>query len=945
MDHSKDVSDEQDGNDSSHLSLRMPAWEIIRIRICIAMVLWTLVCLFAFLWSHSQFDHTVQKMARAAAQSSFEKDILYRLWNSEHGGVYAPVTDKTTPHPHLSHIPERDLVTPSGRNLTLVHPAYMTRQVHELEYGLYKHRGHITSLNPINPANKPDEWERQAMLSFERGASEITSVEMMDGQPHLRFMRPLKTQESCLKCHAVHGYKLGDLYGGISISVPLHEYEEIVFPYQRDTIIITILVWILGIVVLYAALYQIRRRQREDMRTQAILANTELRFQSIFENSPIAIWEEDFSDAKKCFDELRKSGVTNFREYFNQHIDEVASLAEKVRVLQINQTSVQVFGATTKEQVIQQLPHYFTPKSMDVFQEEMIALAEGQTHFSKEASFVNMEGKPVIFDLTFFVQPEYKETLAHVLVSFVDITERKLVEETLRRERDQTQKYLDTVEAIIVALNAEGNITLINKKGCRLLGYAEEELLGKNWFATCLPQPEGYQKVYSIFLKIIAGEIDTYEYAENPILACNGELRHIAWHNALLRDEQGQIIGALSAGEDITIRKQTEQEKEKLQNQLLQAQKLESIGRLAGGVAHDFNNMLSVILGYTTMTLDGLTKHDPLRSNLEEVILAAERSANLTRQLLAFARKQTITPKVISINQVVDSMLKMLRRLIGENIELLWQPGDSILPVKMDPSQIDQIMANLVVNAHDAIQNTGTITIETQNAEIDESYCKNHAGVLPGQYVMLVVSDTGCGMSKDVVEHIFEPFFTTKTLGQGTGLGLATVYGIVKQNNGLINIYSELGKGSTFKIYLPAYTEKNVVTADTTPAAGIRRGTETILLVEDEQALLQLTKNMLEKLGYVVLPVNRASKAMYVVKEYKGEIHLVITDVVMAVMNGYELYKKVLEIRPKTKCLFMSGYTSNAITQHGMMNPNFQFLQKPFSMKDLAAKIREALES
>ncbi len=365
---------------------------------------------------------------------------------------------------------------------------------------------------------------------------------------------------------------------------------------------------------------------------------------------------------------------------------------------------------------------------------------------------------------------------------------------------------------------------------------------------------------------------------------------------------------------------------------------------MAGGVAHDFNNMLTVILGHAELAMDWCAPSAPIHADLKIIVDAAKRSADLTRQLLAFARRQTVAPKVLDVNETLSGMLKMLRRLIGEDIDLVWMPGSGLWAVKIDPSQIDQLLANLCVNARDAINGVGKVTIETKNTTFDEDYCAVHLGFSCGEYVMLAVSDDGCGMSKEVYSHIFEPFYTTKEVGKGTGLGLATVYGIVKQNEGFVNVYSEPGKGTTVKIYLRRFMGAVMEpTAESGPLTPEGCG-ETVLLVEDEAAVLSLGKTMLERLGYTVLAANRPGEALRLVQAHDVEINLLITDVVMPEMNGRDLAKLISDLKPEVKCLFTSGYTANAITHQGVLDEGVDFLQKPFSMKDLAYKVRQILE-
>ena len=396
---------------------------------------------------------------------------------------------------------------------------------------------------------------------------------------------------------------------------------------------------------------------------------------------------------------------------------------------------------------------------------------------------------------------------------------------------------------------------------------------------------------------------------------------------------------------DITTRKQSEAEQERLQTQLTQAQKIESIGRLAGGVAHDFNNILSVILGYTDMALQQVGPDQPLHADLLEIRSAVNRSSNLTRQLLAFARKQTMTPRVLDLNETVEETLKMLRRLIGEDIDLAWLPGKHLQPVKIDPSQLDQVLANLCVNARDAIANVGRISIETANASLEEKDCAQHPDCVPGDYVMLAVNDNGCGMDRETLVNIFDPFFTTKDIGTGTGLGLSTVYGIVKQNNGCITVDSEPGRGTRFTMYLPRHIDNAEPVAETTtPQTPIKHGRETILLVEDEPANLEMYRRMLAALGYTVLAAATPEECMRLAAEHAGSVALLLTDVIMPGMNGQDLAKVIYADAPEIKCLFMSGYTDTAITHGGVLEPGVHLIQKPFSFEELAARIREVLE-
>jgi PAS domain S-box-containing protein len=492
----------------------------------------------------------------------------------------------------------------------------------------------------------------------------------------------------------------------------------------------------------------------------------------------------------------------------------------------------------------------------------------------------------------------------------------------------------------IALTDAQGALLWANPAFCTMTGYTSGEIIGKiHWLLVGGEQSEAFwENLWSTVLQreVWHGELvgrrkDGTTYVEERSVTP-------------VADADGRIINCVIIMQDITERKFAEEEQEKLQAQLIQVQKMESVGRLAGGVAHDFNNLLTVILGHTELAVLKMNSREPIIADLAEIRRAAERSAALTQQLLAFARKQTVAPKVLDLNAIVGDMTKMLVRLIGEDIHLVWQPAGSLWLVKIDPSQIDQILANLCVNARDAIKDIGKITIETGNSIFDEEYCSEHIGYLPGEYVMLTVSDNGCGMDRETVAHVFEPFFTTKALGEGTGLGLSTVYGIVKQNSGFINVYSEPGEGTTFRIYLPRNDDGSRPTKAELPVKPPERGQETILLVEDEQSILNLTKQMLELQGYNVLPANNPVEALERAESFTGEIHLLMTDVVMPGMNGKVLSSKLSLLRPKIKCLFSSGYTANVIAHHGVLDADVHFISKPFSLPELAAKVREVLD-
>lgn len=507
---------------------------------------------------------------------------------------------------------------------------------------------------------------------------------------------------------------------------------------------------------------------------------------------------------------------------------------------------------------------------------------------------------------------------------------RTLAEEELRAS-EQRYRHLFEQNPAMMLIYEKGSLQLLAVNEAFLLnyGYSTEEALA-------LRLPDLYPAEEQARITEVAAKISGYSNV--------GE-----WHH---RRKDGSRLTIVATSNDISYQGRSARiavitdltEQKRLEVQLQQAQKLESVGRLAGGVAHDFNNMLGVILGHAELGLLHIDPGHRVYSDLMAISKTAERSAELTRQLLAFARKQTIAPKVLNLNDVVPGMLKMLQRLIGEDVSLAWHPGANIWQIKIDSSQLDQILANLLVNARDAIEDVGRIIIETSNSVIDESFCADHSDIVPGEYVRLSVSDTGHGMDKETLANIFEPFFTTKELGKGTGLGLATVYGAVKQNGSYIYVNSEQGTGTTFSIYLPRCEGTNERAPKEGEAEASPKGSETILLVEDEPELLNMATMILTQLGYSVLAAKNPDEALRLAGKHDGDIDLLMTDVVMPGMNGRVLANNILSLYPNIKCLFMSGYTADVIALHGVLDEGVHFIQKPFTMNDLAGKLREVID-
>jgi PAS domain S-box-containing protein len=533
--------------------------------------------------------------------------------------------------------------------------------------------------------------------------------------------------------------------------------------------------------------------------------------------------------------------------------------------------------------------------------------------------------------------------VAGAIANTLLFVEHKRSEEALRVSEGRYRDILESVEDGYYEVDIAGNFTFFNDSMCQILGYSKEEMMGMN--NRQYTDQKNAKKLYQAFNKVFRTE-QSAKGCEWEIIKKDGTKRDVDASVSLIKDISGNRIGFRGIVRDITERKQVEKEMAALQEQLRQSQKIEAIGQLAGGIAHDFNNSLTLIKTCSQLALMDLKAGDPLRGTFEMIDKATQQSANLTRQLLAFSRRQIMEMKVIDLNNLLLEMDKMLHRIIGEDIELVSVLAEDLGRVQVDPGQVEQVIINLALNARDAMPRGGKLTIETAKVDLDEAYVNGHVGVKPGRYVRIAVSDTGVGMTTEVREKIFEPFFTTKEKGKGTGLGLSTVYGIVKQSGGNIWVYSEPGKGATFKVYLPQVEEP--LEEEKEKARRLERelphGGETVLVAEDDGDVRSLVVQILKKQGYKVLEAANGEEAFMICEKHEGSIDLLVTDVVMPVMSGRELTDRLLLLHPKIKVLYMSGYTDDTVVRHGVLEEGVNFFQKPFSMEALVLKVREVLD-
>lgn len=856
----------------------------------IVMAGWSL--LICGLFSFEAYDHwqTFKTLALNEARISYDKDILYRRWAAMHGGVYVPVTEKTPPNPDLSHIPERDITTPSGKKLTLMNPAFMTRQVHELARQGEGVLGHITSLNPIRPENAPDPWETRALQAFQQGTTEVSSIDVINGKRYMRFMRPMITEDSCLKCHAEQGYRIGDIRGGISVSVPMDLFMP---AFQRELaseVLVYAVTWLVGILLIYGGSRTISRQTKE-------LLSGEERYRLLVELSPDMV-------------AIHKNGVFDF----------------------INRGGVLLLGARDEAQIVgRPVLDFVHPDYHDIVKNRIDRIISNSYKAPLiEEKFVRIDGTTVDVDVA-ALPFEYQGEKA-VFVLARDISERKRAEEVIRLSEEKYRSLFETMREgfalheIIVdgsGKPCDYRFLDVNPAFEALTGLTKSAIIGRRVLEV-MPETELYW-IETYGKVALTGEPQAFENYSREL----GK----SFEVMAFSPRKGQFAVIFT---DITERK-------RLEEQLMQSQKMEAIGILAGGVAHDFNNILSAIIGYASILQMKMKKDDPFLENVQEILSSSEKAAVLVQSLLAFSSKQIINPRPTNINEAIKKVEKLLMRVIGEDIEFRTRYADTDLIVLVDAGQFEQALMNLATNARDAMPKGGTLAIETNRISLDEAFIKGHGYGQKGEYALVTVSDTGAGMDEKTREKIFEPFFTTKEMGRGTGLGLSMVYGVVRQNKGLIDCSSEPGKGTSFMIYLPL-TEVEVEEIKKKDPAAIARGTETILVAEDDEALRRLYQTVLQELGYAVIVVSDGEEAVARFRENRDSVDFLILDMVMPKKNGMEAYEAIQQIKPGIKALFVSGYTADILKEKGAVGEGIPLILKPVSPIELARKVRELLD-
>ncbi len=601
----------------------------------------------------------------------------------------------------------------------------------------------------------------------------------------------------------------------------------------------------------------------------------------------------------------------------------------------VNPAAVKLVGARSADELIgRPVVQFAHPEDVELMRARVRRVLEsGEAVEPAHERIVRLDGTILNVEVTGI--PIFYQGKPSVQVVIRDVTQQLRMEEELRRREAQFRHLIENASDIIAIVTPNGEIRYGSPSIQTILGYDEEDIHSENVFD--LLHPEDVKEVTRHFSELLAEPGCVSPYMRFRLRTKEGKWRLLeAVAKNLLHDSS--IGGIVVNARDVT-------ERQILEEQLFQSQKMEAIGRLAGGVAHDFNNLLTAIRGYSELILHALRPEDPIYEDVKEIQRATERAGALTRQLLAFSRKQLMKPQVLNPNRIIEDMYKLLKRLIGEHIELMMRLDEQIGHVKVDPVQLEQVILNLVVNARDAMPAGGRLTIETRNVELDELYAASHEEAAAGSYVLISITDTGAGMEAEVRERAFEPFFTTKERGKGTGLGLATVYGIIKQSGGFIYLYSEPGMGTTFKVYLPRVAEGVAVEEEKIVTQADLRGDETVLVVEDEPLLLDLVRRVLQNYGYHVLGAQNADEAIAASRSHSGPIHLLLTDVILPRLNGRQLAERITSLRPDIRVLYMSGYTDDAVLDRKILERQSEFIAKPFAAEELVRKIRRILQN
>lgn len=912
---------------------------------------WTFIAVISFIWNKHQIEEYAFRMAYEKANQSFQSDILFRHWLSEQGGIYVRVNHENQPVKLLGKIPDRDIDSDDGARLTMINPNSLMNVVYEPEYKRSGVKSHITSLEPLCPNNTPDEWEKNCINEFMKGKKETINISYSNGQKQLRVMKPLFADSGCLKCHGFSNYSSGDIMGGISVSVPIEDKEQ-----SHNNLMLWLFGWHLffwasGSIIIFFQVKQngekIGESSSDTSEKISLNRNSDLiqqlaqigSFRMIVASGEIELSTNasiilSFHPADRVtIDDLIKITHEDDRNKADLLLRNTPSSLSQITEMRI------VSGGTLKWVSIATEIEY-GDQSEPLF---IIGVVRDITECKKTEDIFHLNEARLecLIRINDFVEKDLKSILDFALESAITLTRSKIgYIYFYSEEKREFTLFSWSKEAMEDCKIAEPQtVYSLEKTGLWGEAVRQRRPIIMNDYKAPNIHKRGYPQ----------GHVELNRFLTIPVII-GGSIKGVAGVANKDDDYDQSDIRQLNLLMDslwgIIEKKKTEEQQKMLEHQLVHAQKMESIGRLAGGVAHDFNNMLTPILGYSEMIMTEIDDNHPFKDLANEIHKAASKSRDLTRQLLAFARRQTLEMNPLNLNSIILDFEKIIKRTIREDIEIELFLTEPLGLFMGDNGQIEQIIMNLVINAQDAMPGGGKLIIETSEITLDEAYAQNfRQDVIPGTYILLSVTDTGSGMEKEIAERIFEPFFTTKENGKGTGLGLSTVHGIVKQHDGNIWLYSEPGQGTTFRIYFPKRNISEFHKQEKAEPDSECSGSETILVVEDNEQVRTMACWLLRRCGYNVHEAGDPNTAIDKAEKHKEKIDLLITDVIMPEMNGKTLSEKIKSIHKEAKILYMSGYPANVIGHHGVLEKNINFIQKPFTIKEFKEKVRLVLSA
>lgn len=880
----------------------------------LSSILWTTLVIGLFLLSHNEHYDNAILMAKSATIDSFQKDLVYRKWAALHGGVYVPTSDHAHPNPYLANIPDRDVETTSGKKLTLINPAYMTRQVHELgmkEYGLI---GHITSLNPLRPENAPDEWERRALLDFQNGSKDVWSVEQMGDRKYFRYMSPMLVESSCIKCHGHQGYKEGDLRGGISVSVPWDSFEAPLKTHLKHVMAIYGLIWLVGILGIFASQRLISGNISKQEITLDALCKSEDMLNTVLQATPLGIG-------------LVKDRIISWT---NDSLKEMTGYLTE-----------ELYGRSTR--ILYETDEEFQRVGAVIYPE---ISAKGQTEI--ETRFIRKDNT-VIDVLLSLAAYDQADLSVGVVFTVMDVSERKkaaeqLQENAFRLERAELTAKFGNWELDLNTKKIKGS-----KGALTIYGVDKKEFELER--AQQIPLPEFRPILDQALIDVIQSqkpydlEFKAMRQSDKMII----DVHSIADFNPNTNVVWGVI-------QDITEKKQAQEELITMEKRLLHAQKLESLGVLSGGIAHDFNNLLTVIIGNLQLAMCDCDRISPAGRSLTKALEAANRSASLACQMLAYSGKGAFDVKDVNLSAIVADNAQMLRSAIAKTVNMEIELDDNVADVRCDAGQMQQLIMNLIINASEALEGkSGTVKLCTGVRYCDEALLAQSLLIekpLPQNMAYIKVIDDGCGMGAETINRIFDPFFTSKFTGRG--LGMSVAHGIVKGHGGAITVQSEPGKGTTIAVYFPVSHEtgngrKETLTQPSVNGSQTDRVSESkklsFLVVDDEQQVRELMVEILNLLGHKTFSAVDGKEAIEIFNN-NPDIDIVALDLTMPEMDGVETFQRMIQIKPDVKVILCSGYSPEEIKVR--FTKGFApeaFLKKPYGLSALKSAICQVMQS